>query len=95
MNKLVFPLEYQMVTKTYLPSYLCDCSDINDSTDSSDRSDNIDSSDSSDSSDISDSSDSSDSRDQNTSFTGKNTFVTNKQKKSTKNPFLTEFFLHQ
>ena len=40
-----------MVTKTYLPSYLCDSSDVSDSTDSNDRSDNSDSSDSSDSSD--------------------------------------------
>ena len=46
-----------MVTKTYLPSYICDSSGISDSSDSSysgdssDSSDNIDSSDSSDSSD--------------------------------------------
>ena len=48
------PLEYQIVTKTYLPSNLCDSSDGSDSSNSSD------SCDSSDSSDISDSSDSSD-----------------------------------
>ena len=64
-----WPLEYQMVTKTYLPSNLCDSSDGNDSSyrsdniDRSDRSDSNDSSDSCDSSDSSDSTDSSDSGD--------------------------------
>ena len=40
-------LEYQMVTKTYISSNLCDSSDSSDSCDSSDSSDNSDSSDSS------------------------------------------------
>ena len=52
-----WPYEYQMVTWTYLPVYLCDSSD---SCDSCDSYDSFDSSDSSDSSDRSDSSDSSD-----------------------------------
>ena len=39
-----------MVTKTYLPSYLCDISDSSDSSDTSDTSDSNDSSDGSDSS---------------------------------------------
>ena len=51
-----------MITKTYLPSNLCDISVISDSTDISD---------SCDSSDISDSSDSSDSSDRTTFFTNK------------------------
>ena len=42
-----FHLEYQMVTKTYISSNLCDSSDSSDSCDSSDISDNSDSSDSS------------------------------------------------
>ena len=46
MKKL--PLEYWMVTKTYLPSFICDSSDGSDSSDSSDSSDNSDISDSSD-----------------------------------------------
>ena len=37
-----------MVTKTYLPSFLCDSSDGSDSSDTSDRSDSCDSKDSSD-----------------------------------------------
>ena len=37
-----------MVTKTYLPSFLCDISDGSDSSDTSDRSDSCDSKDSSD-----------------------------------------------
>ena len=45
-----WPLEYQKVIKTYLPTYLCDSSD------SSNSSDSCDSCDSSDSIDISDSS---------------------------------------
>ena len=49
-----------MVTKTYLPSYLCDSSGGSDSNDSSDSSDRSDSSDSSDTIDSSDSIDSSD-----------------------------------
>ena len=49
-----------MVTKTYLPSYLCDSSDSSDSSDTCDSSDSRDSSDGSDSSDSSDSKDSSD-----------------------------------
>ena len=44
-----WPLEYQKVVKTYLPTYLCDSSDISDSCDSYD-SDSIDCIDSSDSS---------------------------------------------
>ena len=40
-----------MVTKTYIPSNLCDSSDSSDSNDRSDSSDSTDSSDSSDSSD--------------------------------------------
>ena len=36
------PLEYQIVTKTYLPAYLCNSSDICDSNDSSDSSDSSD-----------------------------------------------------
>ena len=59
-----WPLEYQMVTKTYLPTYLWDSSDSSDSCDSCDRCDISDSSDSSDSCDSSDSSDSSDRSDQ-------------------------------
>ena len=39
---------YQMVTKTYLPSYLCDSSDVSDRSDSSDSSDSSNSGDSSD-----------------------------------------------
>ena len=45
------PLEYQMATKTYLPSNLCDSSDGSDNSDSCDGSDNSYSCDSSDSSD--------------------------------------------
>ena len=55
-----WPLEYQLVTKTYLPSNLCDSSDSSNSSDSSDSSNSCDSSDSSESSDSSDSCDSSD-----------------------------------
>ena len=57
------PVEYQMVTKTYLPSYLCNSSD------SSDSSDSCYSSDSSESSYNSDSSDSRDSSNQKNLFT--------------------------
>ena len=39
------PLEYQKVTKTYLPSYLCDSSDGSDISDTSDSCDSSDSSD--------------------------------------------------
>ena len=51
-----WPLEYQMVIITYLPSNLCDSSesDISDSSDSCDSSDSGDSSGSNDSSDRSD-----------------------------------------
>ena len=49
-----WPLEYQEVIKTYLPTYLWDSSDSCDSRDSSDSSDSSDSNDSSDSSDSSD-----------------------------------------
>ena len=38
-----------MVTKTYIPAYLCDTSDSRDNSDSSDSSESCDSSDSSDS----------------------------------------------
>ena len=55
-------LEYQIVTKTHLPSNLCDSSGSSDSCDSSDSSDSSDSIDSSGSSDSSDSSDSIDRR---------------------------------
>ena len=41
-----WPLEYQILIKTYLPSYLCDSTDGSDSSNSSDISDNSDSSDS-------------------------------------------------
>ena len=41
-----WPLEYQKVIKTYLPTYLWDSSDTSDSRDSSDISDSSDSSDS-------------------------------------------------
>ena len=50
-------IEYQMVTKAYLPTYLWDSSDSSDSSDSRDSSDSSDSSDSNDSSDSSDRSD--------------------------------------
>ena len=46
-----WPLEYQKVIKTYLPTYLWDSSDSSDSHDSSDSSDSSNSNDSSDSSD--------------------------------------------
>ena len=49
-----WPLEYQMVTKTYLPSNLFDGSDGSDSSDSSYSNESSDSSDSNDSSDSSD-----------------------------------------
>ena len=52
----LWPLEYQMVTKTYLPCNLCDSSDISDSSENSYSYDSSDSSDSCDSSDSSDSS---------------------------------------
>ena len=48
------PLEYQMVIKTYLCTYLRDRSYSSDSRDSSDRSESSDSSDSNDTSDRSD-----------------------------------------
>ena len=71
-----------MVTKTYLPSNLCDSSDGSDSSDSSD---------SCDSSYSSDSSDSSDRSETNKPFSPKNLFITKKnvqfffhQKKGTK-----------
>ena len=48
------PLDYQMVTKTYLPSNLCDSSDGSDNSDSSDSCDSCESSDNSKSSDSSD-----------------------------------------
>ena len=51
-----WPIEYQMVTKTYLPSNKCDSSDNSDSSDSSDSSYSSDRSDSSDSSYSTDSS---------------------------------------
>ena len=38
-------IEFQMVTKTYLPTYLWDISDSSDNSDSSDSCDNSDSSD--------------------------------------------------
>ena len=46
-----WPLEFQMVTLTYLPIYLCDSNDSSDSFDSCDKCDKCDSFDSSDSSD--------------------------------------------
>ena len=52
-----WPLEYQKVIKTHLPTYIWDSSDSSASCDSSDSSDSCDSSDSNDSSDRSDSSD--------------------------------------
>ena len=52
-----WPLEYQKVIKTYLPTYLWDSSDSSDSSDSCDSSDSSDSSDSCDSCDSSDRSD--------------------------------------
>ena len=51
-----WPLEYQNVIKTYLPTYLWDISDISDSSDRSDGCDSCDIHDSSDSRDSSDSS---------------------------------------
>ena len=45
------PLQYKLVTKTYIPSNLCDSSDSNDSSDSCYSSDSSDSSDNSDSND--------------------------------------------
>ena len=62
------PLEYHMVTKTYLPTYLCDNSDNSHCSDSSDSSDSIDSS------DCRDSRDSSDSTDQKNLFHNQNFF---------------------
>ena len=56
-----WPLEYQKVTKTYLPTYVWDSTDSRDSSDGSDSSDSCDSNDSNDSNDSSDSSDSCDS----------------------------------
>ena len=53
-------IEYQMVTKTHLPTYLWNSSDSSDSSDSCDSSDSSDSSDSNDSNDSNDNSDSSD-----------------------------------
>ena len=47
----MWPIEYQIVTKTYLPSNQCDSSDGSDSSNSSDSSCSSDSGDSSDSSD--------------------------------------------
>jgi hypothetical protein len=52
----MWPLEYQMVTRTYLPTYLWDSSDSSDSSDSIDSFDSCDSCDCSDSSDSSNSS---------------------------------------
>ena len=77
-----------MVTKTYLPSKLCDSSsDGSESSDSSDRSDSSDSSNSSDRSNSSDSTDSSDSSDQKKLFLQKKTLFLAK-----KNTF---FLVHQ
>ena len=56
----LWPLEYQIVKKTYLPSNLCTISDSSDNCDSSDNSDNSDNSDSSESYDSSDGSNGSD-----------------------------------
>ena len=84
----LWPYEYQMVTKTHLPSNLCDSSDSSvsnnscDSCDSCDSSDSNDTSDSCDRSDCSDSSDSSDSSDQKNLFAAK------------KNNFFFTFFSH-
>ena len=50
-SKKAWSLVYQIVTKSYKPSYLCDISDGTDSSDSSDSSDISDSNDSCDSSD--------------------------------------------
>ena len=55
-----WPLEYQKVIKTYLPTYLWDSSDSSDSSDRSDSSGSSGSCDSCDSSDSCDSGDSSD-----------------------------------
>ena len=49
-----WPLQYWTVTKTYLPSYICDSSAGSDTSDSSDSNDSSDSSDSSDSIDSND-----------------------------------------
>ena len=49
-------LEYQKIIKTYLPTYLWDCSESSDICDSCDSCNSSDSSDGSDSSDSSDSS---------------------------------------
>ena len=54
---MLWPLEYQIVTKTYIPFNLCDSSDSNDSGDSCDSNYSSDSCDSSDTSDSNDSSD--------------------------------------
>ena len=72
------PLEYQKVTKIYLPVYLWDSSDSSYSSDSSDGSDSRDSSDRSDSSDSSARSDSSDYK---TLYTNKKPFFFSKKKK--------------
>ena len=56
----MWPLDYQTVKKTYLPTFLWDNSDSSYSSDCSDGSDSSDNSDSSDSSDSNDSSDSCD-----------------------------------
>ena len=48
-----WPLEYQKVNKTYLPTYPWDSNDISDSSDSCDSRDSSDTSDSNDSSDSS------------------------------------------
>ena len=74
-------LEYQIVTKIYIPSNLCHSSDSSDSSDSSNSCDSFDSSDSSDSSNSSDSSESS------TEVT-----VVTKKHLFTKNLFFTNFF---
>ena len=72
------PLEYQKVTKIYLPVYLWDSSDSSYSSDSSDGSE---SSESSDRSDSSDSSARSDSSDYTTLYTNKNLFFLSKKNK--------------
>ena len=68
-----------MVTKTYLPSYLCDSSDGSDSSDRNGCSNSSDSSDSFDSSDSSDISNSSDSSDRNNKAKFRHKKVTHKK----------------
>ena len=85
-----------MVTKTYIPSYLCDSSD---GIDSSDRSGSSDSSDNSYSSESSDRSNSCDSGDQNLFFPPSKTYFTKTKKLQKKilplNFFHNFFFFHQ